>query len=40
MDNLIAKIDHSRRNWEDDATYLLAKNKQTLLDLGLNPLDL
>ena len=40
MDNLIAKIDEARRSWDDDATYLLAKNKQTLLELGLNPLEL
>ena len=40
MDNLISKVDQARRTWEDDATYLLAKNKQTLLDLGLNPLEL
>ena len=40
MDNLITKIDDARRSWDDDATYLLAKNKQTLLGLGLNPLEL
>ena len=40
MDNLIAKIDEGRRSWDDDATYLLAKNKQTLLELGLHPLEL
>ena len=37
MDNLIAKIDDARRSWDDDATYLLAKNKKNTFRIRTQP---
>ncbi|XP_074652068.1 dynein regulatory complex protein 12-like [Tubulanus polymorphus] len=40
MDNLAAKIDAAKLKWEHESTMIQARNKQVLLEFGLNPLDL
>ena len=34
------KIDLARENWEDKSIMIQSHNKQTMLEFGLNPLDL
>ncbi|KAL5019699.1 hypothetical protein ScPMuIL_002591 [Solemya velum] len=40
LDNLISKIDMAKERWEEQATLVHSKNKQVLLEFGLNPLDI
>jgi len=40
MDKLVDKITQSKGKWEKQATAIQCKNKQKLLDFGLNPLDI
>ena len=40
LDNLMAKIDNAKGKWEDKSSYIQSKNKQSLLEFGLNPKDL
>ena len=40
LDNLVSKLDVARQKWEHESTMIQAKNKNTLLEFGLNPLDI
>jgi hypothetical protein len=40
LDSLMDKITGAKSKWEDKSSYIQSKNKQTLLEFGLNPLDL
>lgn len=40
LDKLIEKINHSKLRWDDKSTMIQSRNKQTLLEFGLNPLDI
>jgi len=40
MDKLVEKVTVARKKWERQTTELQIKNKQLLLNFGLNPLDI
>ncbi|GFR61790.1 coiled-coil domain-containing protein 153-like [Elysia marginata] len=40
LDNLMKKLDDAKELWEGRSSIIQGKNKQTLLDFGLNPLDI
>ncbi|CAG5133305.1 unnamed protein product, partial [Candidula unifasciata] len=40
LDNLVRKLDDSKDKWESRSSLIQVRNKQTLLDFGLNPLDM
>ncbi|XP_071095097.1 dynein regulatory complex protein 12-like [Haliotis cracherodii] len=40
LESLEAKIDMAKTMWEEKSTHIQAKNKQVLLEFGLNPLDI
>lgn len=40
LDTLMQKLDAAKENWEEQSSLIQAKNKQTLLEFGLNPLDI
>ncbi|CAL1530063.1 unnamed protein product [Lymnaea stagnalis] len=40
LENLISKLDLARQKWEEHSSQIQSKNKQTLLEFGLNPLDI
>lgn len=40
LDSLMNKLDIAKDNWEQQSAKIQAKNKQTLLEFGLNPLDI
>ena len=40
MDRLLMKLNYSKEDWHDESTMIQEKNKRTLLDFGLNHLDL
>ncbi|XP_059152706.1 coiled-coil domain-containing protein 153-like [Physella acuta] len=39
FDNLVTKLDAARLKWDGHSSLIQAKNKQTLLEFGLNPLE-
>jgi len=40
LDNLMHKLDLAKEKWENQSAMIQTKNKQTLLEFGLNPLDI
>lgn len=40
MDSLLDKLDVAKQQWSHESTMIQAKNKNTLLEFGLNPLDI
>ncbi|KAH9492597.1 hypothetical protein Btru_024030 [Bulinus truncatus] len=40
LDNLIVKLDAAKLLWDKHSSLIQSKNKQTLLEFGLNPLDI
>jgi len=40
LDTLMHKLDLAKEKWEDQSAMIQTKNKQTLLEFGLNPLDI
>jgi len=40
LDTLMHKLDLAKDHWETQSAMIQTKNKQTLLEFGLNPLDI